>query len=109
MPTEEGEALVVTRRPPRCRFWNLVARNHFMPKTHKPQRRAPLDQRPLRGAPRDGVTIVISRGMTDHPISVMTLDYRRENLAFRWFFANEAHARPEVQLLKVADAPATVT
>lgn len=55
------------------------------------------------------MTIVISRGMTDHPISVMTLDYRRENLAFRWFFANEAHARPEVQLLKVADAPATVT
>lgn len=43
MPTEEGEALVVTRRPPRCRFWNLVARNHFMPLTNRSDARRSIN------------------------------------------------------------------
>ena len=55
------------------------------------------------------VTIVVSRGMTEHPNSLTTLDYPRGNLAFRWFLADEVPARPEVQLVKVSDAPTSVS
>jgi len=51
------------------------------------------------------VTIVVSRGMTEHPNSLTTLDYPRGNLAFRWFLANEVPARPEVQLVKASEVP----
>jgi len=54
------------------------------------------------------VTIVVSRGLTEHPNSLTTLDYPRGNLAFRWFLADEVPARPEVQLVKASDAPTTV-
>lgn len=55
------------------------------------------------------VTIVLSRGMTSHPNSLTTLDYPRGNLAFRWFLADEVPARPEVRLVKTADAPTAVS
>jgi hypothetical protein len=55
------------------------------------------------------VTVVVSRGMTSHPNSLTTLDYPRGNLAFRWFLADGVPARPEVQLVKVADAPTSVS
>ena len=46
--------------------------------------------------------------MTAHPNSLTTLDYPRGNLAFRWFLADEVPARPEVQLVKLSDAPSGV-
>ena len=55
------------------------------------------------------MTVVISNGTTEHPNSVTTLEYPRGNLAFRWFLADEVPARPEVQLVKVSDAPTAVT
>lgn len=55
------------------------------------------------------VTVVVSRGTTEHPNSVTTMDYPRGNLAFRWFLADQVPARPEVLLVKVADAPTSVT
>ena len=54
------------------------------------------------------VTIVISRGVTGHPNSLTTLDYPRGNLAFRWFLTDEVPVRPEVRLVKLADAPTSV-
>ena len=54
------------------------------------------------------MTVVVSRGMTGHPNSLTTLDYPRGNLAFRWFLADEVPARPEVQFVKVTDAPTDV-
>jgi hypothetical protein len=47
--------------------------------------------------------------MTEHPNSITTLDYPRGNLAFRWFLADAVPTRPEVQLVKASDAPASVT
>jgi hypothetical protein len=55
------------------------------------------------------VTVVISRGVTEHPNSITTLDYPRGNLAFRWFLADGVPVRPDVQLVKVPDAPTAVT
>ncbi|EID16137.1 hypothetical protein MPHLEI_06657 [Mycolicibacterium phlei RIVM601174] len=104
---EEDEALVVTHRPPNCRFWNLVVWNQFMAGI--------TDERTsvngYSAVPNsDGtVTVVISRGMTSHPNSITTVDYPRGNLAFRWFLADQVPARPEVQLVKLADAPTELT
>ncbi|AMO63240.1 Protein of uncharacterised function (DUF1214) [Mycolicibacterium phlei] len=104
---EEDEALVVTHRPPNCRFWNLVVWNQFMAGI--------TDERTsvngYSAVPNsDGtVTVVISRGMTSHPNSITTVDYPRGNLAFRWFLADQVPARPEVQLVKLTDAPTELT
>jgi hypothetical protein len=54
------------------------------------------------------VTVVLSRGVTAHPNALTTLDYPRGNLAFRWFLGDEVPARPQVQLVKVADAPSCI-
>ncbi|KUH87965.1 MULTISPECIES: DUF1214 domain-containing protein [unclassified Mycobacterium] len=103
----EDEALVVTHRPPACRFWNLVVWNQFMAGVTD----ARTSVNGYSAVPNsDGsVTVVISRGMTAHPNSVTTVDYPRGNLAFRWFLADAVPARPEVRLVKAADAPTTVT
>jgi hypothetical protein len=46
--------------------------------------------------------------MTKHPNSLTTLDYPLGNLAFRWFLADEVPVRPDVRLVKLADAPTSV-
>ena len=41
--------------------------------------------------------------------TLTTLDQVRGNLAFRWFLADEVPAQPEVAVVKVGDAPTTVS
>ena len=106
---DEDEALVVTHRPPSCRFWNLVVWNQFMAAHGVGDARCSINGHTAVPNADGSVTVVISRGMTEHPNSITTLDYPRGNLAFRWFLADEVPARPEVQLVKVSDAPTSVT
>ena len=103
----DDEALVVTHRPPACRFWNLVVWNQFMAGVTD----AKTSINGYSAVPNsDGsVTAVISRGTTAHPNSISTVGYPRGNLAFRWFLADAVPAKPEVQLVKVADVPTSVT
>jgi hypothetical protein len=54
------------------------------------------------------VTIVLSHGITAHPNSLTTLGYPRGNLAFRWFLANGVPTRPDVELVKLSEAPSNV-
>ncbi|ULE35516.1 DUF1214 domain-containing protein [Mycobacterium sp. IDR2000157661] len=102
----EDEALVVTHRPPACRFWNLVIWNQFMAGVTD----ARTSVNGYSAVPNsDGtVTVVVSRRMTAHPNSLTTVDYPRGNLAFRWFLADRVPARPDVQLVKAADAPTSI-
>ncbi len=102
---EDDEALVVTHRPPACRFWNLVVWNQFMATPGVADARSSVNGHSAVPNADGSVTIVISRGMTEHPNSITTLDYPRGNLAFRWFLADDVPARPEVSLVKVSDAP----
>jgi hypothetical protein len=103
------EALVVTHRPPDCRFWNLVVWNPYMG-THNAGD-GPTSVNHGTAVPNsDGtVTVVIARTLGNHPNAVTTLDDPRGNLAFRWFLADEVPAPPEVRLVKLADAPGSVT
>ena len=105
---EDDEALVITHRPPKCRFWNLVVWNQFMATHNVNDARSSINGHSAVPNPDGSVTIVVSRGMTVHPNSLTTLDYPRGNLAFRWFLADAVPARPEVRLMKVSDAPASV-
>lgn len=106
---EDDEALVITSRPPRCRFWNFVVWNQFMA-THD----AGDDRCSVNGTQAvpnaDGtVTIVVARRRLDHPNAVSTVGYPRGNLAFRWFLADGVPAKPEVRLVGAADAPVAVS
>jgi hypothetical protein len=104
---EDDEALVITHRPPNCRFWNLVVWNQFMATHNVNDARSSVNGHSAVPNADGSVTIVVSRGMTEHPNSLTTLDYPRGNLAFRWFLADEVPARPEVHLVKLSDAPKT--
>ncbi|HYR16757.1 MAG TPA: DUF1214 domain-containing protein, partial [Mycobacterium sp.] len=105
---DDDEALVITHRPPKCRFWNLVVWNQFMATHNVNDARSSVNSHSAVLNADGSVTVVISRGMTAHPNSLTTLDYPRGSLAFRWFLADQVPARPDVQLVKVSDAPTTV-
>ena len=106
---DEDEALVVTHRPPSCRFWNLVVWNQFMAAHNGGDARCSINGHSAVPNADGSVTVVISGRITEHPNSITTLDYPRGNLAFRWFLADEVPARPEVHLVKVSDAPTSVS
>jgi hypothetical protein len=106
---EDDEALVITHRPPKCRFWNLVVWNQFMATHNVNDARSSVNGHSAVPNADGSVTVVVSRGLTEHPNSLTTLDYPRGNLAFRWFLADGVPARPDVQLVKASDAPTTVS
>jgi Protein of unknown function (DUF1214) len=105
---DEDEALVITHRPPQCRFWNLVVWNQFMATHGAADARCSINGRSAVLNADGTVTMVISQGMTAHPNSLSTVDYPHGNLAFRWFLADEVPARPEARLVKLDDAPTSV-
>jgi len=108
----DDEALVITHRPPPCRFWNMVVWNQFMATfgaSEGPDARCSVNGHSATLNSDGSVTIVLSRGMTSHPNSITTLGYPRGNLAFRWFLTEGGvPARPEVELVKVSEAPTDV-
>ncbi len=106
---EDGEALVITHRPPTCRFWNLVVWNQFMATHNAGDARSSVNCHSAVPNSDGTVTIVVSRGMTAHPNSVTTLDYPRGNLAFRWFLVDAVPQRPVVELLPASEAPTQVS
>src|ERR1700758_1709993 len=108
---DEDEALVITHRPPPCRFWNMVVWNQFMATfgaAEGPDARCSINGHSVVPNSDESVTIVLSRGMTAHPNSLTALGYPRGNLAFRWFLADGVPARPEVKLVQASEVPTDV-
>ncbi|MDY6995625.1 MAG: DUF1214 domain-containing protein [Actinomycetota bacterium] len=105
----EDEVMVITHRPPDCRFWNMVVWNQFMAVPGVADARSSVNG--FTAVPNaDGtVTILVSRAATSHPNSLTTLDYPRGNLAFRWFLADDVPARPQVEVVKSDEAPTAVS
>jgi hypothetical protein len=106
---EDDEALVITHRPPPCRFWNMVVWNQYMGGHIATDARVSVNGHTAVPNSDGSVTIVISKAMTDHPNSVSTVDYPRGNLAFRWFHAEQLPARPLAELVRIPDAPTAVS
>lgn len=105
----DDEALVVTHRPPPCRFWNMVVWNQFMGGHIVTDARVSVNGHTAVPNGDGSVTIVISQRPTEHPNAVSTVDYPRGNLAFRWFHADHVPARPDTRLVRRADAPTAVS
>lgn len=105
---EPDEALVVTFRPPHCRFWNLTVWNEYMAGHNAADGRTSVNSETARPNADGTVTVVLSRTLLDHPNAVTTLDLPRGNLALRFFLADEVPARPVTQLLPAATAPTEV-
>lgn len=99
----EDEALVITHRPPDCRFWNVVTWNQFMATHNATDGRTSVNHGSAVADDDGTVTVVVSREPLDHPNSITTLGYPRGNLAFRWFLADEVPAQPHVRLVKVGE------
>jgi hypothetical protein len=106
---DDDEALVITHRPPACRFWNLVVWNQFMATYGAGEGgdvRCSINGHSAALNSDGSLTVVLSNSPTAHPNSLTTLGYPRGNLAFRWFLADGVPERPEAALVKLADAPA---
>ena len=106
---DDDEALVITHRPPSCRFWNLVVWNQFMATYGDEDARSSLNNHSAVLNSDGSVTIVLSRDITAHPNSLTTLGYPLGNLAFRWFLSDGVPERPEAKVVKAADAPTAVS
>ena len=104
---ELDEALVVTHRPPACRFWNVVVWNPFMASRDVPDERTSINNGAAVANADGTVTVVIARRPLDHPNAISTIDHGAGDLAFRWFLAEEVPDRPTVQVVGAADAPTT--
>jgi hypothetical protein len=108
---DDDEALVITHRPPSCRFWNLVVWNQFMATygaAEGPDARCSINGHSAVLNSDGSLTVVLTRQRTAHPNSLTTLGYPRGNLAFRWFLTDAVPPRPEVKIVKVSDAPTDV-
>ena len=106
---EDDEALVVTHRPPACRFWNFVVWNQFMATHNATDDRCSVNGTQAAVNSDGTVTVVVARRRLEHPNAVSTVDYPRGNLAFRWFLADETPTKPDVRLVKAAEAPTAVS
>ena len=106
---DDDEALVITHRPPQCRFWNLVAWNPFMSTEARTDARTSVNNGEAV-ANRDGtVTVVVARGQLAHPNAISTAGLMQGALAFRWFLVDEVPHRPVVEIVKATDIPTTTT
>jgi len=101
------EALVVTHRPPACRFWNLVVWNPFLATEAFTDAHTSINNGSAVPNKDGTVTIVIAHDDLDHPNAVSTAGRAQGALAFRWFLADQVPDRPAVEVVKAADAPAT--
>ena len=103
-----GEALVITHRPPACRFWNLVVWNPFLATEVLTDAHTSINNGAAQPNADGTVTIVVALQDLAHPNAVSTAGHADGALAFRWFLADSVPDRPTVEVLQVADVPIAV-
>lgn len=105
----DDEALVITHRPPACRFWNLNLWDPFMAKLDHLRHRVSVNGEHAVPNSDATVTVVITNGAHGHPNAISTTGRERGLLAFRWFLADEVPGRPTSEVVPLGDAPTAVT
>jgi hypothetical protein len=105
---EPGEALVITHRPPSCRFWNLVTWNPFLATEILTDAHTSINNGSAVLNADGTVTIVVARDDLPHPNAVSTAGHAEGAVAFRWFLADTVPDRPVVHVVDVASAPTEV-
>ena len=106
---QPGEALVVTHRPPRCRFWNIVAWNPFMATEALGDARTSVNHGAAVPNADGTVTVVVAHDRLAHPNAIVTGGHDRGTLALRWFLPDAVPERPAAALVRAADAPVAPT
>jgi hypothetical protein len=102
---EPGEALVITSRHPKCRFWNLTLWNQYMAAPDLEYGRSGINSGTAVANSDGSITIVISREALDHPNAICTKDHPEGLLSFRWFHADDLPEHPATEVVAVGDAP----
>lgn len=102
---EDDEALVITHRPPGCRFWNVMAWNPYMATEALPDARTSVNGRTAVANADGSVTVLVARDQLTHPNAITTAGNRQGTIAFRWFLADSVPDKPTVDLVKSVDAP----
>jgi hypothetical protein len=105
----EDEALVITHRPPECRFWNLNLWNQFMAKFRHEYERVSINGATAVPNSDGTVTTVVSLRALAHPNAISTEGHGSGMMAFRWFLAETVPDRPTVEIVPVGSAPIDVT
>ncbi len=102
---EPDEALVITHRPPSCRFWNAVTWNPFMATEVLTDARSSINGGAARSNADGTVTIVVAREQLAHPNAITTAGNAQGTIVFRWFLSETVPDKPAAVLLKTTDAP----
>ncbi len=100
---EDDEALVITHRPPPCRFWNIVVWNPFMATEALTDATTSINGGAAVPDADGTVTVVVARRQLAVPNAITTAGNATGTLAFRWFLAEEVPARPSVRVVKAAE------
>lgn len=102
------EALVITHRPPPCRFWSLMVWDPYMAGYNADYARTSINHGSAVANADGTVTTVIALDLQPHPNSISTIGHEEGVIAFRWFHAEEVPDTPVVELVRVVDAPQSV-
>ncbi len=102
---EPGEALVITSRHPKARFWNFTLWNQYMAALDVDYGRAGLNSGTAVHNSDGTVTIVVSRELLEHPNALSTKDHPEGLMSFRWFHADDLPEQPTTAVVPVAEAP----
>jgi len=105
---EPGEALVITSRHPKCRFWNLTVWNQYMAAPDLEYGRGGINCGSAVANSDGTITIVISRDELDHPNAISTKDHPEGLLSFRWFHADDLPEQPATAVVAADEAPREV-
>src|SRR6185437_10396675 len=93
---DEDEALVITHRPPSCRFWNLVVWNQFMATFGAQDARCSLNGHSAVANSDGSVTVVLSRDKATPEFSYHAgLSARKPGISVVSFRRSAAAARGE--------------
>ena len=104
----DDEALVITHRPPACRFWSLNLWNPFMAGYDADYARTSVNSGSAVTNADATVTVVIAQRQLDHPNAVSTLGHAHGMIAFRWFHADAVPSMPVCEVVPASEAPTSV-
>ena len=102
---DPDEALVITHRPPECRFWNLVIWNQYMACHDLEHAPASINLGAAQPNADGTVTVVVARDLLPHPNALSTVGHEEGVLAFRWFHPESVPDQPVVEVVHRDAAP----
>jgi hypothetical protein len=106
---QSHQALVITHRPPKCRFWNVNVWNPFMAGYNSDYERVSVNIGSALPNSDGTVTIVIAQQRLAHPNAISTVGHDGGMIAFRWFHAENVPEPLSCAVMDVAAVPRTVS